>query len=125
MDLSLFLCKGLRNFVLFFEIFKQDILSPRRDLRPRLPSCFYESFKILWRKNILQRFLAFCLINFHEAIKFQSFEFDLSDVIHVCAKHLSHLVFPTTFVNFMENEPTSKFHCVFYYFSRSKEIWNN
>ena len=115
--------ESLCNFVLFSEIFKQDTLSPWRDLRPKLPSCFDEIFLILWRKNILQRFLTFYLINFHEAIKFQSFEFCLSDVIHVSTKqHLSHLVFPTTFVNFMEKEPTTKFYCVFDYFSWTYDV---
>ena len=62
----------------------------------------------------------FCgvLISFNEVIKLQSFEFDASDVIPANAQIISFHIF----INFMENELSTKLNSVFDHFSRTYKV---
>ena len=53
----------------------------------------------------------FCgvLISYHEVMKLQSFESDLSDVIPRMYKTIYHWVSLHIFVNFMKNKPVTLF----------------
>ena len=67
------------------------------------------------------------MIIFHEVMKIQSFEFDVSDVTPANVHITFHHCFLHIFVNLMEKEPSKKFNGAFNRFLQYYEVkkfWN-
>ena len=69
----------------------------------------------------------FCgnLISFHEVIRLQSFEFDVSDITPANLQNILPLLHLFAFVNFVQKEPYTEFYSVSDHFTRSYEVLNN
>ena len=57
-------------------------------------------------------------------MKLQTFEFDISDVIHMNLQQISSLDFLHIFVNFVKKKPCTKFYGVSDHFSPTYEVTN-
>ena len=85
------------------------------DLRPKLHPFLGHIFVKFIEKEPSTKFCV-VLISFKEVMKLQSFEFDASDVIPANALNILPTFFHI-FVNFMENELSTKSYSVFDVFS--------
>ena len=62
------------------------------------------------------------MVRLREVIKFQSFEFHVSDVIPVNVENIPLLVLFPFFVSFIKKKPPTKFKSVLEHFSRAYEV---